>query len=177
MRLLWTDWGRDCWEAVRRKSEGLVSSQWGTCVVLISFWYWFGLIWFDVYPEDWQALGEIVLIFCTVHYKFPKGGVFYNYHIKFTLSGVYCNHLIRHALFLCNYMLCSSILWCLLEDNKKIIQCLWEESQIYDVISTFYWFYMINLPLEFCDVMVPSHRWRWMHQWPTTREKAGVLWR
>jgi len=125
--------------AVIRLRQGLLrsstSQKWRACFQPMRYMHspdillilsWFDLIWFDVYPEDWQALGEIVLIFCTVHHKFPKGGVFFNYHIKLTLSGVYCNHLIRHALFLCNYLLCSSILWRLLEDNKKIIQCLWE---------------------------------------------------
>lgn len=56
----------------------------------------------------------------NIHHNFPRGGgVLCNYYIKILPSDVECNYFIIKALFICKYLLHTSIM---LEKHKKIIQ-------------------------------------------------------
>lgn len=52
---------------------------------------------------------------------YPQGGVLCNYFVKIIPSGVLCNYLVVYVLYLSNTLLCSSIMWHMLAEYKKIM--------------------------------------------------------
>lgn len=53
---------------------------------------------------------------------YPKGGVLCNHFIKIIPNGVLRNYLAICVLYLSNTLLCSSIMWHMLAEYKKIME-------------------------------------------------------